>query len=309
LTTVREAGRVARHAALVIACCRTEPGAPATELYPDPDSEALRAALVLLGHPTVLAAWDDPDVDWASTTLVVIRSTWDAVDHPDAYVGWAAHVAQCSVLVNPARVVAWNLDKAYLAELDAAGASVVPTSWVRPGDSWSPPPGDYVVKPSVSAGGRETAWYGPDDAEAAIRHVDRLTAIGATVMVQPYLPGVEHGELSVVFVGGQFSHAFRRGPLLTRGVGVMEHPWEHKTVIGPERPSPADLSTATAALSIIEERFADAVTYARVDLVAGHDGSPLVSEVELVDPYLGLTLDPTALERFAAAIAERAESK
>jgi hypothetical protein len=300
---------VANGAQVVIACCRAEPEGLPSELYPDPDSEALLDALRQRGHPAVLAAWDDPGMDWATVPLVVIRSTWDSVDRSREFLRWVAYVSQRAVLINPAPVVAWGLDKSYLAELQAAGAQVVPTTWVRPGEPWSPPAGDFVIKPSVSAGGRETAWYGPEGAEAAAAHVERLTTEGATVMVQPHLAAVdERGELSVVFIEGEFSHAFRGGPLLARGAGVMDRPWEHQTVLGPDRPRQADLAAATHALGLVQGRFRDVLAYARVDLIDGPDGHPLVSEVEMVDPYLGLTLDPAALERFAGAIARRAPS-
>ena len=42
--------------------------------------------------------------------------------------------------------------------------------------------------------------------------------------------------------------------------------------------------------------------YARVDLLPGRDGAPLVIEVELTEPSLFLTAVPAAADRFAAAI-------
>jgi hypothetical protein len=45
--------------------------------------------------------------------------------------------------------------------------------------------------------------------------------------------------------------------------------------------------------------------YARVDLIDGPSGEPLVLEVELIDPNLSLTLHPPAADALATAIATR----
>ena len=81
------------------------------------------------------------------------------------------------------------------------------------------PGGPVVVKPSISAGS-------PDAAPArrprcGARPRPALLDDGRTVMVQPYVAGVDSaGETGLVFVAGRFSHGFRKGPLLTRGEGA-----------------------------------------------------------------------------------------
>ena len=44
------------------------------------------------------------------------------------------------------------------------------------------------------------------------------------------------------------------------------------------------------------------LTYARVDLLAGPDGTPVILELELVEPCLYLPFAPGAAERFAAVL-------
>ncbi|MEB0160992.1 hypothetical protein, partial [Pseudomonas sp. AH2 (2023)] len=41
-----------------------------------------------------------------------------------------------------------------------------------------------------------------------------LQESGRTALVQPYDPRVEAGETALVFLGGQQSHAFTKGPML-----------------------------------------------------------------------------------------------
>ncbi len=291
---------------LAIACHRAAAAGDPRELFPDPDSELLQEALARLGVGSRLVSWDDPAVDWAECPLTVIRSTWDSVDRPQEFLAWARAVDQSSTLVNPAEVVEWNLDKTYLLGLAEAGISTVPTRWVRADDSWVPPPGEYVVKPSISAGGRETARYGPGHEAEARAHVGRLSAAGQVVMVQPYQPSVvSPGELSLVFVDGRFTHAVRKGSVLETGAGVQERPWERMTFLGLSEPTSPQMAVAEATLARVHERFGRTLVFGRVDLIDDGAGESQVLEVELIDPALSLHLSPAATTALAAALAGR----
>lgn len=265
----------------------------------------LAGALARLGIRTELIAWDDPTAAWEATEIVIVRSTWDSVDRPGEYLRWAEQVGHVSKLVNPADVLAWNLDKAtYLRDLAGDGIPVVPTEFVRPGSDWAIE-GEIVVKPAISAGGRETARYHPAHRKDAEAHVRRLLAQGQTVMIQPYLPAVEDpGEISLIFVAGRFSHAVRKGPVLVAGAGVVDRPWERMTFLGLADPSPADLAVAGEIQKNLEQRFGPLV-YSRTDLIDGPAGEPQVVEVELVDPNLSLIYFPGAADALATALRDR----
>lgn len=286
-----------------LAGCRRFGSASATDLYPDPDAPPLQDALRALSARSELLAWDDPDVDWRSYSHVLISSTWDSVDRPAEYLAWARDVAAVSQLINPLPVIEWDIDKVHLEKLTAAGVPVVPTTWVYEGSSWEPPSGgDFVVKPSVSAGGRGTARYRSGD-PVAIDHVHRLLDLGHTVMVQEYISRVdEEGETDLIFFDGVFSHAVRKSLVLRRGEGVVERPWERMSWGGLVTPSPAQLQVAGQALSFVVEHLGCQLPYGRIDLVAGPEGDPLVLEVELIDPYLSLDMEPRAAKRFAEAL-------
>jgi glutathione synthase/RimK-type ligase-like ATP-grasp enzyme len=291
---------------VLIACCRNEADSAPDDLYPDPDSEQLRSELARRGVRAALVSWDDPTVEWDAARLVLIRSTWDSVDRPDEYLAWARAVDAVTDLANPAPVVEWNLDKTYLRDLADDGVPVVPTTWASPGRQWDLPQGDMVVKPAISAGGRETAWHGADQADAARAHVERLVGEGRTVMIQPHLPSVaDPGELSMIFLDGRLSHATRKGALLVRGEGVQERMWERMTYLRTDVPDERQVAVAGAALRAIDDRFGGPLVYSRVDVLDGLDGRPVVIEVELIDPYLSLGLRPGAVEALAAAVATR----
>ncbi len=291
---------------VAIAACRSRDG-DGSDVYPDEDWPLLREALDAVGAEAVRLRWDTSGMDWASFDLVVISSTWDSVDRPREYLAWARATAGVTRLLNPVSVIEWNLDKTYLRRLHGRGVPVIPTQWVRSEAHWTPPPHEFVVKPSVSAGGRQTARYAADDGASATEHVLRLLASGKTVMVQPFLPSVEaEGEVKLVFIGGLLRHAFRVGPLLEAGAGVLERPWEKPVSMRPVTPTPAQVRTARAVLAAVQAEVSANLLYARVDLLAGSDGEPLLGEVELVDPALMLRLAPTSATFLAEAIREQA---
>jgi hypothetical protein len=276
----------------------------------EPDDRLVIEPLAARGIRAESAVWDDSRVDWAAYDLVVLRSPWDYVNRRDTFVEWARRVPR---LANPAEVVAWNTEKTYLELLAADGVPVVPTDWVRPDQSWDrPAAGEYVVKPAISAGSRDTGRYDLADqaqSDLAAAHVARLQAAGRLVMVQPYLAAVDtDGETGLLFIGGRFSHAIRKGPML-EGPDVPGSGSRPPGLYRPERivarqPSPAQLDVAEKVLAGIHGG-ADSLLYARVDLIPGPDGSPLLVELELTEPSLFLDRSAGAAERFADAIATR----
>lgn len=300
----RSAGPARRLPRVALATCRDLPGG-------EEDAELLLAAAAAAGLDAEWRVWDDAAVEWASYDLVVVRSTYDYVPRRDDFTVWAASVPR---LANPAGVLAWNTDKTYLRELAAAGVPVVPTWWLEPDGAgveagW--PPGDWpaadgvvpdaVVKPAVSTGGQDTTRYAPADAERARAHAGRLLAAGRPVLVQPYLAAVDEvGETAVVFLGGAYSHAVGKAAVLRPGADAsMPGLWRPQTVVS-RQPSPAERALAEQALAAVPGG-ARALLYARVDLLPGPDGTPLVTEVELTEPSLFLDT-PGAADRFAAAI-------
>ncbi len=186
----------------------------------DPDDAALVAALGAGGFDVSWRVWDDPGVDWGAFDAVVVRSTWDYQERRDEFLGWASRVPS---LCNPAEIVGWNTDKRYLAELGSSGIPVVETTFVDPGEEAPelPEDGELVVKPSVSAGSRDTARFAmrePAERLAALALLRSIHASGRTAMLQPYLTGVDaEGETALVYFDGAFSHSIRKGPLLSPG--------------------------------------------------------------------------------------------
>jgi hypothetical protein len=274
----------------------------------DDDEPLLLAALADAGISATVADWADPTVDWAAADAVVVRSTWDYAPRRAEFLEWAAAVEAGTRLFNPADVLAWNTDKRYLAELAEAGLPVVPTAWVdhaddvaRALDRWG---GDVVVKPTVSAGARDTARFGPGARPEAAAFAVRVLAGGRSVMVQPYLDRLDdEGETGLVYIDGEYSHAFTKAALLA-GAALGEGLYAEEQ-ISARTATAGQRAVGDAVLDLVVARTGTPPLYARVDLVPGPDGGPTVIELELTEPSLFLVTAGEAAPRLAAAIAAR----
>lgn len=273
-----------------------------------PDDHALFGALAERGVQASFEVWEDGEVAWDRFELVLIRSTWDYTEKRDAFLDWAERLG--ARLRNPPSLVRWNSDKRYLADLAAAGLPVVPTRFVEPGTEPPALDGELVIKPVVSAGARDTGRFGRaarPNAEALLR---RIGAEGRAAMVQPYLPAVDSvGETAIVFFGGSESHVLRKravlrpdeeAPIRREGIAAAEVMFDEDLVGGGEA-TEEERATAAAILDWVAERF-EAPLYARVDLVPGPDGRPVLLELEAVEPNFYLHTSPGAAARLAEAV-------
>ncbi|MDI2125594.1 ATP-grasp domain-containing protein [Yinghuangia seranimata] len=271
----------------------------------DEELPVLVAALRDHGYDAEAVAWDDPAYAWPGVDAVLIRSTWEYTERLSEFRAWLDVAAATTVLHNPAAVVRWNTDKTYLAQLEAHGVPIVPTGYLAPGEPVVlPADGEIVVKPSVSVGGRNSARYTVAQRAAAEEHVRFLHAEGATAMVQPYLPRIVDGERALVFLGGRFSHAMRKGPVLTDTGRIDNQRDAHPNPV-PHTPGDAELALADAALSALKAIVPGAdepLLYARVDVALADDGAPVVMELELIEPNLFLTRVEGGVARYVAAV-------
>ncbi|GAA5123096.1 hypothetical protein [Haloechinothrix salitolerans] len=271
----------------------------------DGDEDVLLPALAEAGCKAEWIVWDDPSAPISDADLVILRATWDYAGRRDEFLQWCEAVP---MLRNPASVARWNTDKAYLAELSAARLATVPTEVVPPGRLPEWPAGEFVVKPSVGAGSRGARRFAADDVDGACEHLAELHADGHTALVQPYQADVDaHGETACVFIAGRYSHAFVKGPMLS-GAGMDDSGLFVAEKVHAEQPAEDVLAfaeqamdTATSVLSLRR----DDLLYARIDVVRGVDGAPMLLELELTEPSLGLSLagDAAAI-RMAEAVRE-----
>jgi glutathione synthase/RimK-type ligase-like ATP-grasp enzyme len=248
------------------------------------DDRLLLPALAARGIAGEPAVWDDPAVDWAAFDAVCVRSPWDYHLRVDAFEAWVRALPVPAA--NPAPTLLWNTRKRYLDELAARGVPVIPTRRLAGSladlladTGW----GEVVVKPEVSAAGRDT-WR----ARAGFEPGE------GSWLVQPYLPAIEdEGEWSLVYLDGAYSHAVRKLPAAGQFLVHVEH--GGRVVAG--EPDEALREAGDRTIAAVGP-----LPYARVDLVRGPDG-PLLMELELVEPELFFRFDPASPDRLARALA------
>ena len=254
----------------------------------DGDDAGLLEALRHRGLDARWMSWDDPQTEDAD--LVILRATWDYAERREEFLAWTARVRN---LLNAPQVVAWNSDKRYLDDLSAAGVPTMPSYFFAPGEKVRiprGPAGEVVVKPAIGAGSVDTRRF--TDRSAARDHVAALQDSGRTALVQPYDARVEAGETALVFLGGEQSHAFIKGPMLPPEGKLPE--MDDSGTFAEEKLTPADpdfemWDVGRAALQSAAQHLGLAVAdllYARVDLIGGAE-DPLLLELELIEPSLG----------------------
>lgn len=282
----------------------------------DPEDRALVVALAERNAQASIVVWDDAEVDWASFDLVVLRSVFDYSMRREEFLAWAAGVPQ---LRNPLNVIRWNTDKHYIDDLAKAGMPVVETQWLEPERNYHkrdlhnrfPAREDFVVKPAISAGSADTGRYTSTDADSrrlAIKHAQRLLQAGRTVMVQRYMPEIDtYGESALVFLHGEYSHAIHKGAMLV-GEDTGDDQSYTREAMQPWQPSEQEIKAAQDILTEVRRLIpgrsgtSRPLLYARVDLVIRGEQTPLLMELELVEPSLYASLAPGALDRVASAI-------
>lgn len=264
---------------IALATCEHHPGFVAD------DDGALAEAMRPLGITATPAIWSDPNIDWARFDACLIRTTWDYMDRLPAFLDWLRRIERIVPTFNSAAIAEVNLNKRYLQRLETAGTPVVETIWAAGGEAIDLPRiidarrwETFVIKPTVGAGADGLGLFTTDRLEEASAHAARLLQRG-DIMIQPFLKSIlDRGELSLVFIDGQFTHAVRK----RAAAGDFRVQIEFGGRYTIEAPDPALLDIARRALTGWPGR----PLYARVDLVEPEPGKSAVLEVELVEPEL-----------------------
>ncbi len=268
----------------------------------DPDDQPLITHFAEAGIEATPVIWSDPAVNWDSFDLVIVRNTWDYTDHLPRFLAWVNSLG--SKVKNSAELISWSTNKTYLRDLHNAGIPVIDTQFVSTAhDTWVVPPSvDYVVKPTVSAGSRDTVRLSAADStsvQAAQGLIDLIVAAKKSAMIQPYLDHVDvDGETALLYIGGDYSHAIRKGPLLHKDLEAERvHGLYLQEDITARSPRPDQRKLADQVMAYVTGRFG-APLYARIDLIDNHVGEPTVLEVEAVEPSMFFGTEPTSYQRF-----------
>ncbi|MFN0207916.1 MAG: RimK family alpha-L-glutamate ligase [Planctomycetota bacterium] len=277
--------------------CTQYPGLPIDDL---PLLEALRRIRV----EAVPVVWGGPAEELDGYDISVIRGTWDYCDRFEEFLNWVRRAGARTSLWNPAELIIWNCHKRYLKDLAARGVSIPPTLWFERGarvslatilneTGWK----RAVIKPQIGATARNTILVDAHKNELGEAHLNHHLQ-NEGMMVQEFLPNVLlRGEISLIFIDGEFSHAVCKRPAqgdyrvqsefagTTEAIVVSGQMQEYGKYILSLCPAPS--------------------LYARVDFIENESGSPVLIELECVEPELYFRPWPGSEEKMARAILNR----
>lgn len=289
--------------------------------YPElePDDAGLVESLADANMDPVIVAWDDPNYDWSTSRVNVVRSVRDYAPRRDEFLAWTRRVPR---LLNHPDVMEWNSDKHYLIELEKRGIPVVPTTWLEPHQgldkqrvhSRFPAGGDFVVKPAVSSGARDLGRYTANKTKSrmdAILHSMHLLDHDRTVMVQRYIKEVDtSGELSLIYFNGLLSHVVEKKAMLAPLEGPSKDLQKEKVTTAREA-TKLEWEWGETMREVlhgyVKERLGHdlAFLFTRFDVVPDGTGSFYLMEVSLIDASLYLSYYEPALANFVDAISTR----
>jgi glutathione synthase/RimK-type ligase-like ATP-grasp enzyme len=274
-------------------------------LCPIPEYEEdwshIRADYVrLLGADTVFVDWTKAG-DLSGFDLVTPLLAWGYQrDRPRWFDLLDRLEADNIAVSNPVRILRWNSDKAYLAELDAAGIATVPT---RVSEALNEAALDearlafgtdvLVIKPPISGGADGTF-------KLALNDLVPASVAGHRMMIQPYLPSIAaEGEYSLFYFGGTFSHSIIKRPA-AGDFRVQDQFGGYEEVI--EAPVAAKALAQSALDTTAELTRTGTLPYARVDMLRDGEGVFRLMELELIEPSLFLRFASDGGMAFADAL-------
>lgn len=283
-----------------LTCPGTHPGSDrrrADAYEHDTQVSAIRPALQARGMELVEIDWRAPLETFADTPLVMIGTPWDYQDDEAAFLAKLdALEADGKQVCNPAALVRWNARKTYLRDLSERGVATIPTIWLDRAEASDIERAmakfgcdTVVAKRQIGAGAEGQSIHRRNA-------LDSSWAMEQPVMLQPFLEEImREGECSFLFFDGGFSHALvkraaagdYRVQSIYGGTEEMLHPPE------------GDIAAAQAVVDAVPF---ETPLYARIDMVRGENGTLLLMEAEMIEPYLYPEQGPELGTRIAEAI-------
>ena len=238
---------------------------------------------------------------WHCFDAVIIRSCWDYQFKPGEFLDWVRRIETCGVPIwNPARIIEWNIDKAYLKNLEEFGAKIIPTVWLDRSSSanlsaileaqdWE----EAVLKPSISASAFQTQVVSRETFVTKQASLEEML-VSSGALIQKFIPEIRtNGEWSFIFFAGRFSHAVLKQPK----EGDFRVQQRFGGYLNRTPPSACLIRQAQRIVALVGQP----ILFARVDGIE-IEGELHLMELELIEPSLFLGEEPSSAQRFANAI-------
>jgi len=268
------------------------------------EDKILSEVLTELGISHEIVIWSDPDVNWESFTVLLIKSTWDYFDYYPEFLDWIARMKLLNIPVwNSLDTLLWNSSKEYLLEIEQKGFPVI-SGIILPAESKPDlqlirekiKSETVVVKPLVSGGAKNTLKIQLSEWDRYVQKLEELLQ-EEDFLVQPFIPQVaEVGEYSLIFFNGEFSHSVLKTP--AKSDFRVQH--YYGGTIQEILPSESMLASCQKLI----DTYGSETLYGRVDGVE-INGVFHLMELELIEPYLFLALSEKAIPNYKEALRKR----
>lgn len=298
-----------------------EPDFVPTEPPFTPDDQLLVDELRRRGHQVSPVVWGGDTTGLANRfDRILVRSPWDYMDSDvqrQGFLRWLEQLASTGLAVdNELPLMLWLMDKSYLLDFEATGVPVVPTCLVSQGEAFSLEPfvtrhGRAVIKPAVSAAGAGLEFLRDKEAARAFQQEFTERCQQGAHLVQPFLPEIQtHGEWSLVYFDGVFSHGIHKVPARGEILVHAERGGSLHFADPPEAVRQAGDRAAAAVPTAFANRRNHACRmplYVRIDIIETGAGG-LLSECEGVEPELFFRARAGSTGQFASLMESRSFS-
>lgn len=264
-------------------------------------------ALKAKGLTVEVMNWDNPEYNWSQTRAVVFRTIWDYFERYDEFKVWMENTRSKTQFINAYDLVLWNIDKHYLADLEANGIRIVPTTYVDKGQyrsidevcmekDWT----DVVIKPAI-AGGAFHTYKVTQFERADYEEIFENLVAERDMLIQPFIRSIaSKGEASLMIFNGEYTHAILKKA--KKGDYRVQDDWGG--TVHEYKPSDEEIAFAKACFAACPSLPA----YGRADILWDEDGKILLGELEIIEPELWIRNAPESAKIFAEGIVNLLEN-
>ena len=283
--------------------------APENDLYGDiikAQFDDLQDALAKYDINLLPVYWQDDNNDWSKFDLIIPLMAWNYPQNLSQFLKVLDEIEKAKVpLLNSHKFIRDNFDKSYLLRLANSGQKVPKTIMINAQisdeilDAFDTLECDeIIIKPKIGAG----AWR-----QARLKRGQELPLLADLppdeALVQPFIESVTtQGELSMLFMGGELSHALMKRPK----DGDYRSQTRYGAIETAIEPPQKALLVAQQILAQYDPN--NELLYARIDMVE-HENDWQLMEMELIEPYLYGPFDgqngKKSATNFAKAVARK----
>lgn len=257
-----------------------------------------------------IISWQDKSIDYSKYDALIIRSIWGYQDYIEEFINWLNMLKNNNIKVfNNVDILLSNLNKyEQFKILDNNNLRHIDTFFIKKENidvinSIYKEYKDIVLKPIISGSGNNTYIISDNIKKNNIEIKDVkekfdkvLNKVNNYIMVQPFVKEINNGELSVVVINNEISHAAIRYTSVFNNVNQIR-------IINVNELDKKVLDIVKKCQNIKE--YKDAL-YMRVDLVK-IDNDYKIMELELVEPQLFFEFkqNELKLKEFVTVIKDR----